>query len=64
MTFDHDEQIGSGPPLVSVETRGRHPIDVDLRPGRGKKRIFSLFYCLHCAYTDMSPEGGLDRLTY
>ena len=27
MTFNHDEQIGSGQPLVSIETKGRHPID-------------------------------------
>ena len=25
MTSDHDEQIGTDRPLVSVETRGRHP---------------------------------------
>jgi hypothetical protein len=28
-------------------------IDVDLRPSRGgTEKIFSLFYCLHCAYTE------------
>jgi hypothetical protein len=33
-------------------------IDVDLRPGRrGAKNIFSLFYCLHCAYTETGWKG-------
>jgi len=34
-------------------------VDVDLRPQqeRGKKKIFSLFYCLHCAYTERGWNG-------
>ena len=34
-------------------------IDEDLRlsRGRGRKKIFSLFYCLHCAYTETGWEG-------
>jgi hypothetical protein len=28
-------------------------VDVGLRPSRGwTEKIFSLFYCLHCAYTE------------
>ena len=33
-------------------------IEVDLRPGRGgTEKIFSLFYCLHCAYTETGWKG-------
>jgi hypothetical protein len=27
VTFDHEEQIGTSQPLVSIETKGWHPID-------------------------------------
>jgi hypothetical protein len=27
VTVDHDEHIGSGQPLVSIKTKGWHPID-------------------------------------
>jgi hypothetical protein len=33
-------------------------IEVDLRPRRRRqKNIFSLFYCLHCAYTETGWKG-------
>ncbi len=33
-------------------------IEINLRPaGEGQKKIFSLFYCLHCAYTETGWKG-------
>jgi hypothetical protein len=34
-------------------------IEINLRPsrGEGQEKIFSLFYCLHCAYTETGWKG-------
>ena len=33
-------------------------IEINLRPSRGEtEKIFSLFYCLHCAYTETGWKG-------
>jgi hypothetical protein len=33
-------------------------MDVDLKPSKGgPEKIFSLFYCQHCAYTETGWKG-------
>jgi len=47
---DHNHSFG--------ENTEKCLIDVDLRPSRrGIENIFSLFYCLHCAYMETGWKG-------